>query len=125
MAEVFVSHSSADRAWVDDFSRSLKPYGLATWTDNTLRPGEDIETLLRKALVDSDIVVAVIDSSSATLPNVLFELGAAAALGKKLFLIVRDQEGLSHLPFNFSKQRFLVESSPERAAQAVASAVSN
>lgn len=121
---VFISysHNEVDSAWIRDFVHHLKERDLNVWFDESeLNFGDNIATAIEEALRKSDIFVTVLSPSSVNRPNVLFELGAAIALGKRVITIVPQDFDRSMLPPLIRERKFLTQDSPEEAATAVVS----
>jgi hypothetical protein len=89
--DVFVSHSAEDRDAAEAVARRLGEAGMSVQFDRDLFvPGRKWESALRKALVESDAFVLLVDSSQPVSPNGTFELGAAMALQKPVFVVQTD-----------------------------------
>jgi hypothetical protein len=89
--DVFVSHSAQGRAAAHTVAEFLTSAGMSVRLDqDILVPGEDWEGPLRKALVQSDAFVMIVDSGTSVAPNATFELGAAMALHKPVFVVQTD-----------------------------------
>jgi hypothetical protein len=86
--DVFVSHSAQGRAAARTVAERLTDAGMSVRLDqDILVPGTNWEGALRKAIVQSDAFVVVVDSGDAIAPNATFELGAAMALHKPVFVV--------------------------------------
>jgi len=86
--DVFVSHSAQGRAAARTVADRLSDAGMSVRLDqDILVPGTNWEAPLRKALIESDAFVVIIDSGAAVAPNATFELGAAMALNKPVFVV--------------------------------------
>jgi formylglycine-generating enzyme required for sulfatase activity len=59
MADVFVSYSHADRAWVSSFATALQEEGFSVWWDPSLLPGTKYRDAIRNELDTAKAVVAV------------------------------------------------------------------
>ena len=75
---------------------SLKSRGLRVLVPQDLAAGNDWATEIQKQLSQADIVIGVITSDQES-PWVLFELGQAFALGKRIILI--STEKVDSIPF--------------------------
>jgi TIR domain-containing protein len=126
--KVFISYaySDADRQWVRDFAQSLKRRGVSVWFDEAqLNVGDPIRDAIEDGLRSSDLLVAIIGPKSAYRPNLLFELGAAIAMGKRVVAVVPSGLDPSLLPEPLRTRRFLVQASPEETASALITETSN
>lgn len=125
--KVFISyaHSDADRQWAREFARSLESRGFSVWLDEAqVRFGDSIRDAIEEGLRDSDIIVPVVTAQSVNRPNLLFEVGAALGMGKRLVAVVPEDLDLSLLPQPLRTRRFLPQTSPEETASALASETS-
>jgi nucleoside 2-deoxyribosyltransferase len=114
---IFISHSGADSKWVRDFAESLRSQGSEVWlAEAQLKPGQPISAAVEKGLRDSDIVAFVVTSPSAIRSNLLFELGAAIAMGKRAVPIVAVDVRASDLPFPLRARLALTMESPDKTA---------
>jgi len=117
---VFISHSSSDRDWARNFANSLQSYGISVWLDElSLQAGESWEEAIEKALRESQVVVVLISKESVTQPNLLFEMGAAIGMGKKVIPIVPQNFDLSQLP-PLRLKKVLIKRSPQATAEELA-----
>jgi TIR domain-containing protein len=91
MADVFISHSSADRRLADFLYRHLTSEGLSVFlAPVSLRPSQQWPQEILKALETSSWVLFLASRSACASPWVQQELGAALARQKKLVPIVWD-----------------------------------
>ena len=81
LAEVFISHSQADRAFAERLASRIQALGANLWSDESgTKPGETWDSTLRQALESSDEVVLVVpEPRTAKANSALFEAGAARA----------------------------------------------
>jgi hypothetical protein len=84
-------------------SKSLKERGIRVLVPNDLNVGVDWASEIQKQIAQADFVVGIItaDQSSSW---VLFELGQASALGRRIILIVSPKA----LPIPFTMHQFVV-----------------
>ena len=78
--------------------------------------------MVEQGLRESDVIVLLLNPESANRPNVLFELGAAIGLGKRIVPIVPEDADLSQLPGPIRYRRYLLRRSPADTAKEVAAA---
>ncbi|RFB86853.1 hypothetical protein B5K11_27630 [Rhizobium leguminosarum bv. trifolii] len=92
MARVFISHSSRNKKYADEFAQGLAEFGHQPLYDATLlSPGSDWNKILEQALDDADVIVFLISQESMDSSWVLNEIGRAKALasgGRKLLIPV-------------------------------------
>ena len=92
MASVFISHSSRNKEYTDEFAQGLIEFGHQPLYDATLLSiGSDWGNLLDKALDDADAIVFLISKESMASSWVLNEIGRAkvvASGGRKLLIPV-------------------------------------
>ncbi len=85
--DVFVSYSLTEGQTADLVERALTEAGLGVVSHANVPPGADWREFLRKALAESDALVAIIDPQR-TLPSVIgVEVGAALAWHKPVYVI--------------------------------------
>ncbi len=86
---VFISHQSKDKELANQLFSALKAQGLDPWLDDlSVPPGADLQTAVLDALKSSDAYILVAGHGSIGDPNILFELGAAAAAGIPVIPII-------------------------------------
>jgi hypothetical protein len=84
---VFISYSHSDEEadWIRRFVRALEEQGVSAWLDvERLSAGDRVQEALEQALRGSDALVAVVDPKRPNRPALLFELGAALGMGKRI-----------------------------------------
>ena len=116
--QVFISYSHRDADWARSFAEELKKRGLEVWLDQfRVRAGESLADALESGLRSSDVFVTLIDPDYPRRPAVLFELGAAIGMGKKVVGIVPRDFPVTQLPAELRVRRYLNRDSPEETAQ--------
>ena len=122
--DVFLSYSSGDREWVEEFVNSLRASGLTTWFDAAdIPPGEHWQEYVEKALRESSTLVVIVSPGSVSSPWRLFELGAAVADGKRIVPVLTQDIDLHDIPSPLTRLQFLREPSPQLAGKRVAEIV--
>lgn len=117
---VFISYSHSDAEWVHQFANALKQQNVNVWLDVwQVSAGESIVDALENGLRASDVIIAVLSPRNVASPNVLFELGFAVGMGKKLIPIVPKELDSSTIPFDLRSRRFLIQEQPEKTAREV------
>jgi hypothetical protein len=80
--KIFISHHSKDNELASEFFNALKAQGFDPWLDEISVPaGADLQSAVLKALKASEAYILVVGHGSIGDPNILFEMGAAAASG--------------------------------------------
>ena len=74
MAKVFISHSSLDQGFAEEFAAELRRYGHEPLGDLALRVSTDWDTQLQNALADSDFVVFLFSEHAIGSENILAEV---------------------------------------------------
>ena len=121
---VFISYSHSDSEWVRRFANTLKEQNVAVWLDEwQVAAGESIVEALETGLRASDVIVAVLSSHNIASPNVLFELGFAVGMGKRLIPIVPRGLEISMIPFDLRSRKFLIQGQPDETAHEVITAL--
>jgi hypothetical protein len=116
--KVFISHSPEDQDWVNSFAQALRGEGAAVWLDQwELRAGDPRRDALERGLRGSDIVACVLTPENSQRPTLLFELGAAVGMGKRVVPIIPRNFDPSTLPFSFRVRQALQRTSPEETAR--------
>jgi hypothetical protein len=124
---VFISYATVaklDAEWAKEFALSLRRYDdFNVWLDDVaIAPGQDWEDVVGKALRESDVVVALLNNELS--PNVLFEMGAAATLGKELVTVVPNKDfNLGSALLNVHDVKLLMRESPADVAETLATVV--
>lgn len=121
--KVFISYSHEDAPWARAFAEELKSRGLTTWFDEwDVSPGASLSESIERGLRDSTAVVFIWGPKSRTSPNLFFELGAAVALKKRVIPVLSRRSDIQ-MPVPLRQVRYIVQDSPEEAAEEVARAV--
>jgi hypothetical protein len=108
----FVSAPAGTR--LDALRESLVAHGIRPLVPSDLFPGNDWATEIQDKLREADLVVGVLPSNKKT-SWVLFELGQAVALGKKILLIASAKSD----PIPLGIQHFLVLRTSPNNRQAI------
>src|SRR5207237_6902636 len=97
---VFISYSNQDRDWALAFAQSLKEFGAEVWFDQWKIPaGQAWPAVLEKGLRESDVIAILINQGDLLRPNVLFEVGAAVGMGKRVVPVLPKEFQFSELPY--------------------------
>lgn len=86
---LFISYAQTDRSYAQELSQALRSRGFEVFRDDeTLIAGENYADLILDALKNAELVVFVVPKENGEGKNALFEVGAAKALGKRIFAIM-------------------------------------
>ncbi len=122
--KVFISYSHDDAEWVRRFAEALRERSVGVWLDTwQVDAGEPLRDAIEAGLRSSDAIVSVLTRANAQRPNVLFELGVALGMGKRLIPIVPEDLDNSDIPFWLRTRRYLTKGAPDEAAREVAEAL--
>jgi predicted RNA-binding protein with PIN domain len=87
--KIFVSSSYKDRDLARDLTRRLKEAGFQpTYSELTLTAGSDFEKAFMSQLKRADEMIVVVTSNSVHNPWMMFEVGAASSLRKKITPVI-------------------------------------
>jgi hypothetical protein len=86
---VFISSSHRDRDLARDLARRLKDAGVhTTYSELSLSAGSDYEKTFMELLKDADEIIVILSSNSVDNLWMMFEIGAASSLRKKITPVV-------------------------------------
>jgi len=120
--QFFISYQRTDASWAREFADSLRKRGASVWFDQYQIRGGDIWTdAIEEGLRGSEYLVPVITAENLGSPNLLFELGAAIGMRKKIVPIVSEDLPPSSLPREIRIRQYLVRHSPEATADELVS----
>lgn len=122
---VFLSYSSED-AWYARtlLNRLAKHPNVSVFETQSLSAGENWQHKLRQELVRCSIFLVVLSTRSVKSPWVLYELGAAWALGKRIIGVITHPEVRSQIPVEV-RQIHLVEAEDLEDPEAVSRILEN
>ena len=98
----FIAYSRADKDYAATLAAEIERGGVSVFRDEAAwEPGTDWESALRQALESSSAAILELPREGAKGANTaIFEVGAAKALGKKVFVVARgaqDRDGVCDL----------------------------
>jgi hypothetical protein len=96
--------SAPARAHLDVLRQALRSRGVSVLVPQDLTAGTDWSAEISKEIQRADLVIGVLPSAQPTSPWVLFELGQASALGRRIVLITSPKSE----PIPFALHRMLV-----------------
>ena len=86
--DVFVSHSSRDRAFAADVADRLKAEGLQPFHDASFVVGQEISKAIWDALAECHAFIVIVSPESGLDAMGMVELGAATAWNKPIFVLL-------------------------------------
>lgn len=95
---VFLSFAGHDRGFARQLGRELERTGVVVWTNEKLGSGVSVAQDVQRALRDSEFLVLVLSNKSSESPNLMFELGAAAAQAKRIIPVFRTRRARDEIP---------------------------
>jgi flagellar capping protein FliD len=111
--QLFISHSSKDRDWVDQVQKRIEAAGAQAYLAEYDRSGVGhvLNDKLKSAIAASNAVVVLLTANAATSPIVREEVGYALGLNKHVIPLVAPEvasnttalgmlNGLEHIPFD-------------------------
>jgi hypothetical protein len=85
--DIFLSHAASDRGLSTLITTQLSDAGLSVFSLDDVIVGEAVIQEMRKALAECSAVVIVLTRSTLHSPSMPFEVGAAMALSKPVFVL--------------------------------------
>lgn len=124
--KVFISASHKDRYLARDIGRRLKDVkAQVTYSELTMSAGTEFEKTFMKLLQDSDEIIVVLTNNSVDNLWMMFEIGAASSLRKKITPVVVGLEEeelpsvikqLKHIKYDrLPKHISMIERNPQAA----------
>jgi TIR domain len=110
--QLFISHSSKDREWVELVRKQLEEQGFSAYlAEYDLQPGSHLAAKIQGAIAASDAVVVVLTENAAASPIVRDEIGHSLGLHKPVVPLVTPAvarnsamlgmlNGLEYVPFD-------------------------
>ena len=121
---VFISHSHRDSALAKQLSNNLKRLWVrALDPTREIRPGDDWRKGIQSAIKEADALIVIGSPHGLASSWVLYETGAAEALGKPVMVLFPEVHSFAELPKEISASQVVGydPKSPERAAHDIAS----
>lgn len=120
---VFISHSQRDAGLAKQLATDLRRLGLkAINPTSEIQPGGDWRKEIQTAIKQSDALILIASPEGLASSWVLYEAGAAEALGKNVMVLLPDKYSVAELPKEISVKQIVGfdPRSPERAAHDIA-----
>ena len=102
MSDIFISYSSKDRPWVEQFAKALETHGWSVWWDRNIPTGGSFNTVIRQELTAAKCTIVVWSEQSVESEWVQAE--AAEAKKQDKYLPVKINE--SNIPLGFTQRTF-------------------
>lgn len=102
MSDIFISYSSKDRPWVEQFAKALETHGWSVWWDRNIPTGGSFNTVIRQELTAAKCTIIVWSEQSVESEWVQAE--AAEAKKQDKYLPVKINE--SDIPLGFTQRTF-------------------
>ena len=119
---VFISHSQRDASLARQLANNLTRLGLTALNPTRRTESSDWRRQTQSAIRKADALVLIASPERLTSSWVLYEAGAAEALGKRVLVLLPDRHLVAELPEEISVKQ-VVDFDPqslELAAQAIA-----
>jgi hypothetical protein len=116
--DVFLSHTQADVAWATEIERKFMDAGLSVFRLGGSATGESISDSLWDALAESSSFVALVASAGIQAPSFGFEVGAAMAWRKPVYVLFKGARP-STLPAYVEKYGIFPASQVDRVVRLV------
>ena len=108
MADLFISYSRHDLAFVRRLAAGLEGRGKDVWVDlDDILPSAPWMAEIREAIAEADVVVVVLSPSSVASPVCETELQAAVDLNKRLIPVVAQPTPIAEVPAILAALNFL------------------
>lgn len=126
--DLFISYALADREYAQELTAALRNKGFEVFRDeDSIVAGEDFGESILSGLRNAELVLFVVPKESGEGKNALYEVGAAKALGKKIFAVMPHgrASGARDVALGLADLIFLdtPETEPGRVADIVESTV--
>ena len=120
--DVFLSHTAHDKKWIREFAEALKKQNMTVWFDAwTLKPGMPWKETVEKALRESETIVSVMDvNSEKDWSWVLYEIGLAVGMKKRIVFVLPQDTPLDKLPISVRETAVLRRGNPTEVAEEIA-----
>ena len=102
MSDIFISYSSKDRPWVEQFAKALETHGWSVWWDRNIPTGGSFNQVIRQEL--SVATCAIVVWSEQSVESEWVQAEAAEAKKQDKYLPVKINE--SEIPLGFTQRTF-------------------
>ena len=121
---VFMSYSHRDSGVAKQFANSLRRLGIRALDPvREIRPGENWRKEVQSAIKEADALIVIGSPHGLASSWVLYQTGAAEALGKPVMVLFPEVHSVAELPKEISTNQVVGydPKSPERAAYDIVS----
>ncbi len=122
MRRIFISHTTDSQDYARGLKEAFKDFADAFFINETeMSPGRSIAEDMRKKLESADCIVVLLTERSVESPWVLFEIGAAEALGKQILPVLLAELDMDRLDYLIRDLAYVDARSlrPSQAAQLI------
>ncbi len=120
MHNIFISYAHSDGDQAERLVKAMGDLNVAGWLDETdIAAGAPISSALRNALRNSSAVVVLLSPGALESQWVLFEIGAADSLGKKIIPIIVSGEQMEQQIPEILKGRVVIDARGKPEAEVV------
>ncbi len=102
MSDIFISYSSKDRPWVEQFAKTLEVHGWSVWWDRNIPTGGSFNTVIRQELGTAKCAIVVWSEESVESEWVQAEAAEAKKQDKYLPIKINESE----IPLGFTQRTF-------------------
>src|SRR5690349_1945663 len=102
MSDIFISYSSKDRPWVEQFAKTLEARGWSVWWDRNIPTGGSFNAVIRKELSAAKCAIVVWSEQSVESEWVQAEAAQAKKQDKYLPVTINESE----IPLGFTQRTF-------------------
>ena len=102
MSDIFISYSSKDRPWVEQFAKTLEAHGWSVWWDRNIPTGGSFNQVIRQEL--SAAKCAIVVWSDQSVESEWVQAEAAEAKQQDKYLPIKISE--SNIPLGFTQRTF-------------------
>ncbi|CAI4029808.1 Toll/interleukin-1 receptor domain-containing protein [Nitrospira tepida] len=102
MSDIFISYSSKDRPWVEQFAKTLGTYGWSVWWDRNIPTGGSFHAVIRQELKAAKCAIIVWSEQSVDSEWVQAEAGEAKRQEKYLPIKIDESE----IPLGFTQRTY-------------------
>ena len=108
MHRVFISHTNDSRDYARNLEVALKRFPDFAFVDQSdIGADESNSVSIRTRLQASDTIVVLLTQPAAESPGVLFEIGAAVGLGKRVLPVLMDELDTDKIDYLIRDQQYL------------------
>jgi len=104
--KVFISSTQRDIDVARDLARRIEEAGVRVFPLEETAPGDSVAASVTRSLREADEVIVILTDNSVNSPGVLYEMGAASGLHKRVTPLVVNVEDSEIPPFVKKYVRF-------------------